>query len=82
MPEKADLSQDPLSIGTPCETSKKLLGMDSILIIFLDRINQSSLKLRPGTQNHQEFFAGGEGLSAEGRHYPNDPVNPVQIIFY
>ena len=34
---------------------------------YLDRINQSSLKLRPGTQDYQEFFACGEGLSAEGR---------------
>jgi hypothetical protein len=23
---------------------------------FLDRMNQSSLKLRPGTQDYQEFF--------------------------
>jgi len=42
--------------------------MDSIFIIFiLDRINQSSLKLRPGMQDYQELFACGEGLSAEGR---------------
>ena len=30
--------------------------MDSIFIFYLDRINQSSLKLRPGTQDYQEFF--------------------------
>jgi len=45
--------------------------MDSIFIIFiLDRINQSSLKLRPGMQDYQEFFspaARALGLSAEGR---------------
>ena len=34
---------------------------------YLDRINQSPLKLRPGMQDYQEFFACGEGLSAEGR---------------
>ena len=36
---------------------------------YLDRINQSSLKLRPGTQDYQEFFACGEGLSAGGWAY-------------
>jgi len=41
--------------------------MDSIFNFYLDRINQSSLKLRPGTQDHQELFACGESLSAEGR---------------
>jgi hypothetical protein len=30
--------------------------MDSIFYIYLDWINQSSLKLRPGTQDYQEFF--------------------------
>ena len=34
---------------------------------YLDRINQSSLKLRPGMQDYHKFFACGEGLSAEGR---------------
>jgi len=44
--------------------------MDSIInfYFYLDRINQSSLKLRPGMQDHQNFFAcGEEDLSAEGR---------------
>jgi len=42
--------------------------MDSIYIFFyFDRINQSSLKLRPGMQDYQRFFAYGEGFSAEGR---------------
>ena len=47
----------------------KVCGMDSIFTFYfyLDRINQSSLELRPGTQDHQKFFACGEGLSAEGR---------------
>jgi len=37
------------------------------LFCFLDRINQSSLKLRPDMQDYQKFFACGEGFSAEGR---------------
>jgi hypothetical protein len=43
--------------------------MDSIFnfYFYLDRINQFSLKLRPGMQDYQEFFACSEGLSAEGR---------------
>jgi len=43
--------------------------MDSIFIVFiLDRISQSSLKLRPGMQDYQEFFSpAARGLSAEGR---------------
>jgi len=46
----------------------KLCGVDSIFIIlFLDRINQSSLKLRPGMQDCREFFSpAARGLSAEG----------------
>jgi len=38
-----------------------------LLFLLLDRINRSSLKLRPGMQDSQEFFACGEDLSAEGR---------------
>jgi len=39
-----------------------------LLFLFLDRINQSSLKLRPGTQNYREFSSpAAMGLSAEGR---------------
>jgi hypothetical protein len=35
---------------------------------YLDRINHSSLKLRPGTQDFYEFFSpAARGLSAEGR---------------
>jgi hypothetical protein len=39
-----------------------------LLFLFLDRINQSSLKLRPGMQDYQKFFSpAARGLSAEGR---------------
>ena len=31
-------------------------GFDFYCFYFLDRINQSSLKLRPGTQDYQVFF--------------------------
>ena len=43
--------------------------MDSFFIILiLDRINQSSLKLRPGMQDYQEFLPpAARGISAEGR---------------
>jgi len=40
-----------------------------LLFLFLDRISQSSLKLRPGTQDYQEFFPpAARGLSVEGRN--------------
>jgi len=51
-----------------------------LLFLFLDRINQSSLKLRPGTQDYLDFFACGEGPFGRRPYYPNDPVDPVQLF--
>jgi hypothetical protein len=52
-----------------------------LLFLFLDRINHSSLKLRPGMQDYQKFlFACGEGLFGRRPHYPKDLVDPVQLF--
>jgi len=41
-------------------------GLD--FYFYLDRISQSSLKFRPGTQDYQDFFSpAARSLSAEGR---------------
>ncbi len=46
--------------------------MDSIFIIFyLDMINRIV----------RIFFACGEGPFGRRPHYPNDPVDPVQLFF-
>jgi len=45
------------------------------LFLFSDRINQSSLKLRPGKQGLSGiFFAFGKGLFGRRPHYSVDPV--------
>jgi hypothetical protein len=47
---------------------------------YLDKISQSSLKLRPGMQHIRNFFDCSEGPFGRRPHYPNDPVDPVQLF--
>jgi hypothetical protein len=48
---------------------------------YLDRIYQSSLRYAPARRIIRNFFACGEGSFGRRPHYPNDPVDPVQLFF-
>jgi hypothetical protein len=52
-------------------------GLD--FYFYLGKINQSSLKLHLGTQDYQEFFCLRWEPFGLRPHYPNDPVDPVQL---
>ena len=47
---------------------------------YLDRIYQSSLRYAPARRIIWNFFACGEGPFGRRPHYPDDPVDPVQLF--
>jgi len=50
--------------------------------LFLDGINQSSLKLRPGMQDYQEFFRLRRGAFRPKAAFPDDPACPVKSFLF
>ncbi|CAB1075190.1 hypothetical protein D1AOALGA4SA_3010 [Olavius algarvensis Delta 1 endosymbiont] len=49
---------------------------------YLDRNYQSSLRYAPARRTIRNLFACCEGPFGRRPHYPDDPVDPVQLFFF
>jgi hypothetical protein len=48
--------------------------------VYLDMTYQSSLRYAPARRIIRNFFACGEQPFGRRPHYPDDPVDPVQLF--